>query len=82
MNSVLYHGYEHDIPWTSFLVQDPVLSREQIDSFVRIALTNYITARRKANANMCMGDFITYLRREKEMIVNQDFNTHPERIDL
>lgn len=82
MSDVLYQGYEHGVPWTSFIVHDPILTREQIDNFVRVFLTNYITARRGAGASMCMGDFITYLRREKGLIVNQEFNTRPERIDL
>lgn len=66
MNSVLFSGHEHGIPWTTFIVCDPILTREQINSEVRIALTKYVTARRWAGAAMCMGDFITYLRRKKD----------------
>jgi len=82
-SDVLFQGYEHGIPWCCFMVHSESIPADEINAKVRIYLTEYITARRKAEVKvLCIGDFITYLRREKGLIVNQDFNIRPERIDL
>jgi hypothetical protein len=83
MSDVLFQGYERGTPWCCFMVHSDGETPDDINRHVRVYLTEYITARRKAQVDkLCIGDFITYLRREKNMEVNQNFNIRPERIDV
>jgi hypothetical protein len=82
VSDVLFQGYECGFPWCCFMVHSESLTAEYINTKVRVYFTEYITASRKAGIKPCIGAFITFLRREKGMIVNQEFNITPERLDL